>query len=113
MEYLQYTDYVNKQIADYYYVVVGFTVHNDETKPVLLLRNVHTGEEIKTRIKQSKIFKAQPFGLFSILKIEGFSYEFKKKMVDGKWENTDEHEPILTEYELMKGYLNEYKNGEM
>jgi DNA polymerase III alpha subunit len=113
MEYLQYTDYVNKQMADYYYVVVGFTVHNDETKPTLLLRNVCTGEEIKTRIKQSKIFKAQPFGLFSVLKIEGFSYEFKKKIVDGKWENTDEHEPILTEYELMKGYLNEDKNERM
>ena len=102
MEYLEYTTYTNPQMADYYYIVVGFTTYNDVTKPSLVLRNINNGEEIKTRIKQSKIFKTQPFGQFSILKIEGFTYEFKKKVVDGKWESTDETEPILEYYELIR-----------
>jgi DNA polymerase-3 subunit alpha len=103
MEYLEYTDYTNPQMADYYYIVIDFTTYSDATRPTLLLRNINNGEEIKTRIKQSKIFKAQPFGQFSILKIEGFSYEFKKRVVNGEWISTDETEPILEEYELIKG----------
>ena len=103
MEYLEYTTYINPQMADYYYIVINFTTYQDATKPTLILRNINNGEEIKTRIKQSKIFKAQPFGQFSILKIDGFTYEFKKRMIDGKWQSTDEIEPILEEYELIKG----------
>jgi DNA polymerase-3 subunit alpha len=103
MEYLEYTTYTNSQMADYYYIVIGFTTYQDATKPTLILRNINNGEEVKTRIKQSKVFKAQPFGQFSILKIDYFTYEFKKKMVNGKWQNTDETEPILEEYELIKG----------
>lgn len=101
MEYLEYTTYINSQMADYYWIVVGFTTYNDATKPSLILRNINNGEEVKTRIKQSKIFKAQPFGQFSILHIDGFTYEFKKRVVDGKWQSTDETEPILEEYEVM------------
>lgn len=102
MEYLEYTTYINTQMADYYYIVIDFITYNDPCKPTLVLRNIHNGEEIKTRIKQSKIFKAQPFGQFSILKIDGFTYEFKKKVVDGKWQSTDETEPILEYYEVIK-----------
>ena len=103
MEYLEYTDYINPQMADYYYIVIDFVTYSDATRPTLVLRNIHNGEEIKTRIKQSKIFKSQPFGQFSILKIEGFSYEFKKRVINGEWVSTDETEPILEEYELIKG----------
>lgn len=102
MEYLEYTTYTNPKMADYYYIVVGFTTYNDVTKPSLILRNINNGEEIKTRIKQSKIFKSQPFGQFSILKVDGFTYEFKKRIVDGKWQSTDETEPILEFYEVIK-----------
>ena len=102
MEYLEYTTYINSQMADYYYIVIDFVTYNDPCKPTLVLRNIHNGEEIKTRIKQSKIFKSQPFGQFSILKIDGFTYEFKKKVVDGKWQSTDETEPILEYYEVIK-----------
>ena len=102
MEYLEYTTYTNTKMADYYYIVVNFITYQDATKPTLILRNINTGEEIKTRIKQSKIFKSQPFGQFAILKIDGFTYEFKKKIVDGKWQSTDETEPILEYYEVIK-----------
>ena len=102
MEYLEYTDYVNDKMAEEYYIVVDFKVFKDSTKPTLLLRRICDGEEVKTRIKQSSIFKNQPFGQFSILRIEGFTYEFKKKNVDGNWVTTDETEPILEFYELVK-----------
>lgn len=102
MAYLGYTDYTNKNMADDYYIVVGF---DDKygCRPNLILRRICDGEEVKTRIKQSKIFKTQPFGLYSILRIEGFTYMFKKRKVDNKWVSTDETEPILENYECMKG----------
>ena len=99
---LGYTDYTNKNMADDYYIVVGF---DDKygCRPNLILRRICDGEEVKTRIKQSKIFKTQPFGLYSILRIEGFTYMFKKRKVDGKWISTDETEAILESYDCMKG----------
>ena len=101
-EYLQYTTYSNPSIADYYYIVVDFKTFKDTTKPTLILRKLKTGEEIKTRIKQSKIYKQNPFGEFSILKIDGFTMNFKKKLINGQWTSTDELEPILEEYEVIK-----------
>jgi DNA polymerase-3 subunit alpha len=89
-------------MADYYYIVVDYKTYKDETKPYMTLRNIKTGEETKTRIKQSKIYKQQPFGEFSILKIEGFTMDFKKKLINGQWTSTDEQEPILEEYEVIK-----------
>lgn len=102
LEYLEYTDYTNPQMADYYYIVTDFVTFKDAAKPTLTLRRICNGEEIKTRIKQSKIFKLQPFGRFSILKIECFAHTFKKKLINGEWTNTDETEPILEEYEVIR-----------
>lgn len=104
LEYLQYTTYVNPQIDESYYIVVDFKAFSDAAKPSIILRNLHTGQEIKTRIKQSKIFKQNPFDLYSILKIDELHYEFKKKPVDGKWVTSDELEPVLQAYENMKDY---------
>ena len=101
-EYLQYVTYYNPKVADYYYIVVDFKVFKDETKPHLVLRNIKTGNEIKTRIKQSKIFKQNPFGEFSVLRIDRFTIGHKKKPINGKWIETDEEEFILDEYEVIK-----------
>ena len=68
---------------------------------VLICESLIIGE-IKTRIRQNKVFKQQPFGLFSILKVDGFVFAPKKKLVNGSWESTDELEVILEEYEVMK-----------
>lgn len=101
-EYLQYVTYRNPDISDYYYIVTDFKVYKDDTKPTLLLHNLKTGKDIKTKIKQSKIYRQNPFGEFSILQIEGFTYEFKKKLIDGKWQSSDETEPILYYYDVIK-----------
>lgn len=101
-EYLQYVTYTNPTIADFYYIVVDFKTFKDTTKPHVVLRQIQTGEEIKTRIKQGKIYKQNPFGEFAILKVEGFTMDYKKKLINGEWQTTDELEPILEYYEVIK-----------
>jgi DNA polymerase-3 subunit alpha len=102
MEFLEYTTYTNPNFADYYYMVLNFKTFSDPTKPHFTLRNIKTGEEIKTRIRQSKLYKENPFGEFAILDIKGFTYVYKKKNVGGDWVETEELEPLVTEYEVIK-----------
>ena len=100
IEYLQYTTYTNPKILDCYYIVTEYKTYKDTTKPVFTVRNIKTGEEIKTRIMSSRIFKQNPFGLYSILRIEHFEQKNKRKLVNGEWVKTDEIELILEEYEV-------------
>lgn len=102
LEYLEYTDYTNENIVDYYYIVVNYKTFKDETRPVFTIRNINNGEEIKTRINQGNIYKEQPFGMFSILSIKGFTYKNKSKTVNGEWVKTEELEPIVEEYEVIR-----------
>lgn len=107
MEYLQYVSCKSQNIsAKDYYIVIDYKTYQDAAKPYVNLYNLKTGKETKTKIKQSKLYKEQPFGLFSILKIEDFTYEYKKRkqVVDGELKiiTTDELEPILENYEVIK-----------
>ena len=101
-EYLQYVTYINKDVANYYYIVVDYKTFKDETKPHVVLRNIKTGEEVKTRIREGKIYKLSPFGEFSILRVDNFALKPKKKPINGEWVETDELEQILVEYEVIK-----------
>lgn len=102
IEFLSYTDYVNADMSDDYYIVVDYTTYKDSAKPSLVLRRIHNGEEVRCRIKQAAIFKAQPFGQFAVLRVPYVTYAFRKKLIDGKWVDTDEREAILEEYEVIK-----------
>ena len=101
-EYLQYIEYTNSKISDNYYVVIDFKTYKNSTQPYLIVRNISSGEELKTRIKRGNIYKSKPFGEFSILKIYGFIWDFKRKKVGDDWIITDEKETILEEYEVIK-----------
>ena len=101
-EYLEYVDYYNPKVKDYYYIVTDFKTYKDISKPVLTVRKVCDGVDIKTKIKRGKTFKNHPFGLYSVLRIDGFTTEFKKAYIDGEWRSTDETEEILEEYEVIK-----------
>lgn len=103
MDYLGYVNYVNSNMADDYYIVVGFVTYKNPCTPNLVLRRICDGEELWCRIKQSKVFKESPFGMYSILKIEGFAYDFKSKKINGEWQKSDEREIVLENYECMKG----------
>ena len=102
-EYLGSIMYTNPKVSLLYYMVTDFKTYKDTTKPYIIARQIRTGKEVKTRIKQGKIFKENPFGQWSVLKINEFSQEFKKRPnAEGKWEATDELEDILTEYEVIR-----------
>lgn len=102
MEYLEYCVYTNPKVSEKYYIVTDFKTFKNPTTPYLVLHNIKTGEDVKTRIKQGKIFKDQPFGEYSILKISQFTKSNKKKCINGVWQYVDEFEDILEEYEVIK-----------
>ena len=102
-EMLGYIDYVNSKVPEYFWIVTEFKVYDNNSKPYLTLRNIHSGETVKTRIKKAKIFDANPFELYSILIFNDFSYENKSRKVDGKWIKIDEKESVLNVYEVLKG----------
>ena len=102
-EYLEYITYVNPKVSDKYYIVIEFKTYKDVTKPYITVRQVKTGIEIKSRIKQGKVFKENPFGLYSVLAIKDFDKEFKKRPnSEGKLVVTDELEDVLNQYEVIK-----------
>lgn len=102
-EYLEYIVYTNPSVNPKYYIITEFKTYKDVTKPYITARQVQTGDEVKARIKQGKIFKENPFGLYSVLSIKEFDQEFKKKPnSDGKWVVTDELEDVLNQYEVIK-----------
>lgn len=102
IEYLGYAVYTNQNIADYYYIVTEFEQYKDASRPYFTLYNLKTGESIKTKIRQGKIYKESPFGLYSVLSVNGFTYKNKSKLVNGEWQQTSELEPILETYEVIK-----------
>lgn len=101
-EHLEMVVYTNPKVSDNYYIIVDYKTFKDTTKPYFTARRVRTGEEIHSRIKQSRIFKENPFGLYSVLKIKEFDKEFKKKPINGVWTVTDELEDVLTNYDVIK-----------
>lgn len=103
IDYLGCANYTNDKMAKDYYIVTDFTTYKDACRPSVTVRRVYDGKETKTRIKQANIFKSQPFGLFSVLQIESFTYSYKKKKINGNWVSTDEEEPILESYDVVKG----------
>lgn len=101
-EYLEYVTYTNDNVDEDYYIIIDFIQGKDITKPRFTSRQIKTGIEVKSRIKKPKVFKENPFGLFSVLKISDFDKEFKRKPVNGEWIVTDEIEDILNNYEVIK-----------
>lgn len=102
IEYLGYAVYTNPSIADYYYIITEFEQYKDASRPYFTLYNLKTGESIKTKIRQGKTYKENPFGLYSVLDIRGFTYKNKTKLVDGEWTKTEELEAIVETYEVIK-----------
>lgn len=104
LKYLEYTVYTNTDVSEKFYVVLDFKTYNDKTKPYLLLRNIKTGDEIKTKIKQGQLFRENSFNQFSILKIpeSGFEDQFKSRMINGKWGKSDELEKVLVDWDVVK-----------
>ncbi len=99
-DYLEYVIYVNEKAGNKYYIVIDYTTYNDKRKPYVTLRHIQTGNEIKTKVKDSQLFVENPFELFSILKVNEFKTQFKTKNIGGVWQKTDELEDILFDWEV-------------
>ena len=103
VEYLGSCNYTNPKVKDYYWIVVVFDDTRNSTRPYVTIRRICNGEEIQTRIKRASVFKEQPFGLYSILRMDTIVYEPKKKKDNnGNWVDSDIVEPILCGYEVIK-----------
>jgi DNA polymerase-3 subunit alpha len=102
-EYLNYVIYTNPKVHESYWIVTEYKTFKESRKPYVTLHNVRTGTDIKTKITSVKIYEKQPFGLYSVLKVNEFTTQFKKKNVNGEWVVSDtETEEILTDYEVIK-----------
>ena len=100
-ETLGYIDYVNSDASEDYYIVIEFKVYKDKTKPYIVLRQIKTGMEFKTKVTYSSKFVRNPFEMYSILKVEevnGFREVNKRKNINGEWVVTNEKEKILNEW---------------
>ena len=101
-EFLEYVIYTNPNVSENYYIVTDYRHYKEARKPYCTLHNLNTGEDIKTRIKSVKVYENAPFGKYSILKVQSFTMSPKVKNVNGEWIKTEELEPILTDYEVIK-----------
>lgn len=102
MEYLGYCVYTNPKVHESYYIVTSYSHYKDPRKPYVVLHNVRTGEDINTKIISVRIYEKAPFGIYSVLKVNKFTEQFKKKNINGTWTVTDETEPVLTDYEVIR-----------
>jgi DNA polymerase-3 subunit alpha len=100
-EVLGYIEYINKDLKDFYWVVTDFKTYKNKDRPYFTVRNLHNGKTIKTKIKNGKTFKQNPFNKYDILIFENLSYANKMKNIDNQWVKTDEIEPILEFYDVL------------
>jgi DNA polymerase-3 subunit alpha len=98
--YLEYTIYTNEKAGKNFYIITEYTTYKDKTKPYVTLRHIKTGEDLRTKIKDSKIFTSNPFKLYDILKVNEFKIQKKTKCIGGVWQKTNEDEKILYDYEV-------------
>jgi len=102
LEYLEFTSYVNSNVSDKFYIVIDFVTYKNKCKPYLKLRQIKTGKEISTKIKNEQLFVESPFAKFDIIKVEEFKKQYKTRNVGGEWKKTNELEDILTKWVVIK-----------
>ena len=100
MKYLEYITYTNEKASDEFYAVIEFKTYQDKCKPYVMLRQINSGVEFKSKVTSKKVFQEHAFELFSILKINQFREQQKTKMINGEWVKTDELEKILVDWEV-------------
>jgi len=98
MEYLEYTTVKYEKADESLFIVTEYKCYKDKSKPYITLRNLKTGEELKTKVKNGKTFTENPFKLFDVLQVINFKTQKKMKNVGGKWERPNEDEDILDEW---------------
>ena len=101
-EYLQYVVYTNPKVNNSFYIVTDYKTFKEVRKPYCTLHNIKTGEDVKARVTSVRVYEDNPFGEYSILRVERFDKKHKKKCVNGTWQETEELENILNNYEVIR-----------
>lgn len=102
VEKIQHVSYTNPEVSNKFWAVVHIKTYSDETKPYLTLHNIQTGEKKSTKIKKGNNFIENPFGLYSIIKVDNFAEYPKTKQVGGKWVSTGEMQDILENWMVIQ-----------
>jgi DNA polymerase-3 subunit alpha len=89
-----------KKAGNDYYVVIEFMTYKDKSKPYVTLYQINSGETIKTKVKDGQFYLLAPFNKYSLIKVVRFNTQKKSKLVNGKWQKTNEDEKILSEWEV-------------
>ncbi|MFA6843860.1 MAG: hypothetical protein WCR33_05635, partial [Bacilli bacterium] len=100
IEFLEYTTVKYPKADKSLYIITEYKTYKDRSKPYLTLRNLKTGEDLKTKVKNGKLFSENPFKLFDVLQVIKFKVQKKMKNTGGKWERSDEDEQIVEEWNV-------------
>ena len=100
-EYLGTPNSIWEQASDDYYIVIEFEKYKNPNKPYCTLYQVNSGNMVKTKVKDEQFFVLAPFTKYSIIKVVRFKEEKKSKLINGKWQKTEELEKILNEWEVI------------
>ena len=100
-EYLGTPNSIWKQASDDYYIVIEFEKYKNPNKPYCTLYQVNSGNTIKTKVKDEQFFILAPFTKYSIIKVVRWKEQQKSKLINGKWQKTDELESIISEWETI------------
>ena len=105
-ELLEIPIYQNKDVPNTWSYVLSFKTYGDKVNtPYLILYNLYNGDISTCSINKSKMFRENPFGIYSIIDAKNITPVPKKKKVgDGpnaKWVVTDQMKNILSDYEVI------------
>ena len=100
-EMLGYVTLVRPDINPKYYIVIEYKTYKSSSRPYVTVRSLSTGEEIKTKITQSKLYSQSPFGIYAVLRIDSFAEKPRMRKQGDEWIETGETELIISAYETI------------
>ena len=95
--------YENKELPDTWEYILSFKTYGDKINtPYLITYNLNNGNLTVCQVSSSKLFRDNPFGIYSIIDIKDMQHPFKKKKVgEKKWETTNEKKNVIANYEVI------------
>lgn len=102
-ELLEFPIYQNKLLPKTWYYVLGFKTYGDKINtPYLILYNLNDASIVNCQVNSSKVFRDEPFGIYSIINVKKMEDIPKKKKVgEKKYIITNELKTVVKEYEVV------------
>ena len=102
-ELLEIPIYQNEELPKTWYYVLGFKTYGDRINtPYLILYNLNDASIVNCQINNSKRFREEPFGIYSIIDVRKMEDVPKRKKIGEKqYVITNEMKTVIKEYEVM------------